>query len=263
MKRITGLTGLALSIATAALAQAPAPQPPAPGTPPVFLEQRSYVRRFTVGATLSLTPLNLFPKENLVQTIPGTTPVELDSSVDPKSNRVGFGVFLQYAFSERWALAVTPTYRPFAFHAFIKRFEGTDNSSTFFDERAEFDINEDTKGRFIDFPVLARYYLKDRHESGGRWFLEGGPTMRLTQHVTMARDTVPPPPAVRFTDNIPLPYKKTTMGGTAGIGGQLIDDFGIRAIPEVRYTYWFNKPFDSVHGKTRGSQLEFLFTLSF
>jgi len=262
LKRITGLTGLALSIATVALAQAPAPQPPAPGTPPVFLEQRAYVRRFTVGGTLSLTPLNLFPKENLVQKIEGTTPVELDSAVDPKSNRAGFGVFLQYALSERWAVALTPTYRPVAFHAFIQRFEGTDNSSTFFDERARFDINEDTKARFIDIPILARYYLKDRHDSGGRWFVEGGPSVRLTQHVTMSRDTVPPT-GPRFTDNIPLPYKKFTAGGTVGVGGQLIDDFGIRVTPEFRYTYWFNKPFDSVHGRTRSSQLEFLFTLSF
>ena len=262
MKRITGLTGLALSIATAALAQAPAPQAPPPGTPPVFLNERAFVRRFSLGATVSMTPLNLFPKENLVEKIPGTTPVELDAAVDPKSNRVGFGIFFQYALSERWALALHPTYRPVALHAFIKRFEGVDNSSTFFDERAEFDSNEDTKARFIDIPVLARYYLKDRHDAGGRWFLEGGPTMRLTQHVTTARDTTPPTGG-HVLDNIPLPYKKSTIGGTVGIGGQLIDDFGIRAIPEVRYTYWFNKPFDSVHGRTRTTQLEFLFTLSF
>ena len=262
MKRITGLTGLALSIATVALAQAPAPQPPPPGTPPVFFEDRAFVRRFSVGATVSMTPLNLFPKENLVQRIEGTTPIELDAAVDPKSNRVGFGILFQYAFSERWAVAIHPTYRPVALHAFIQRFEGVDNSSTFFDERARFDINEDTKARFIDFPVLARYYAKDRHDGGGRVFLEGGPTLRLTQHVTTARDTVPPT-GPRFQDDIPLPYKKNTIGGTAGIGGQLIDDFGIRAVPEVRFTYWFNKPFDSVHGKTRTTQLEFLFTLSF
>lgn len=265
LNRITGLTGLILSIATAALAQAPAPQQPPeppPGTPPIFLEERAYVRRFTVGATVSLTPLNLFPKENIGQKVEGTTPIEFNSAVDPKSNRAGFAVFLQYALNERWAVAFHPTYRPMAFHAFIQRYEGVDNSSTFLDERARYDINEDTKGRFIDIPILARYFTKDRHEGGGRWFLEGGPTMRLAQQVRTARDTVPPVGA-RFQDSIPIEYKKNTLGATVGIGGQLIDDFGIRTLPEVRYTYWFNKPFDSIHGRTRGGQLEILFTLSF
>jgi hypothetical protein len=263
LNRVTGLTGLALSIAAAVFAQAPAPQqPPPPETPTVFLEERAYVRRFSMGATLSLTPMNLFPKETLGQKIEGATPIEFVSNVDPKSNRVGFGVLAQVALNERWAVLVHPMYRSMAFHAFIQRYEGVDNSSTLLDERARFDINEDTTGRFIDIPVLARYYTKDRHEGGGRWFFQGGPTMRLTQKVRTTRDVVPPK-GPRFQDTIDLEYRKKSLGGTIGVGGQLIDDFGIRAIPEVRYTYWFNKPFDSVHGRTRSSQLEFLFTLSF
>ena len=267
MNRIVGIIGLVLSIATAVLAQAPAPQAPAPpkpppGTPLVFLEERAYVRRFTIGATISLTPLNLFPKETIGQRIEGTTPIEFNSNVDPKSNRVGLAVMLQFMFNERWGAVFNPVYRPMAFHAFIQRYEGIDNSSTFLDERARYDINEDTTGRFIDIPVLARYYFKDRHEGGGRWFIEGGPIMRLTGKVRTERGIVPPTgPQVK--DNIPLEFRKNTTGATIGVGGQLIDDFGIRSIPEVRYTYWFNKPFDSVHGRTRGTQLEFLLTLSF
>jgi len=261
LNRLHGLIGLTLCVAKAAMAQAPAPQSP-PGTPTVFLEERAYVRRFSAGVTLSLTPLNLFPKQSIGQKIAGTIPIEFDSSVDPKSNRAGLAVSLQYAFNERWAVNVSPTYRPMAFHAFIKRYEGVDNSSTFLDERALYQINEDTTGRFLDFPLLGRYYLKDRHDGGGRWFLEGGATMRITQKVRTARNTLPPTGAA-VDDSVPVEFKKNTTGATVGIGGQLIDDFGIRSIPEVRYTYWFNKPFDSIHGRTRGSQLEFLITFSF
>ena len=53
------------------------------------------------------------------------------------------------------------------------------------------------------------------------------------------------------------------LGFTAGIGGQFIDDFGIRAIPEVRYTRWMGYPFDSVHGKTRKNQIEIVLTFAF
>ena len=262
MNRIFGLTGLVLSIATSLFAQAPAPQQQPPGIPTVFLEERAYVRRFTAGVSLSLTPLNLFPKITLQQRIEGTVPVEFISNADPDSNRVGIGVMLQYALNERWAVNVTPTYRPFSFHAAIKRYEGVDNSSTFLDERSISDIEEDTRGRFIDIPLMARHYFKDRHDGGGRWFLEGGPTMRLTQQVRTKRLTRPPTGSA-IEDNIPLAFKKNTMGATIGIGGQLIDDFGIRSIPQVRYTYWFNKPFDDIHGRTRGSQIEALVTFSF
>jgi hypothetical protein len=250
-----------MSVATIAFAQEPVSQPPA-GTPTVFLEERAYVRRFTAGISLSLTPLNLFAKETITHKIDGSVPIEFVSNPDPDSNRIGFGLMLQYALNERWAVNVTPTYRPMSFHAVIRRYEGVDNSSTFFDERTIFEINEDTKGRFIDIPLMARYYTKDRHDGGGRWFIEGGPTMRLTQQVRTARATQALSGPLT-NDNIPLRAKKNTTGATIGIGGQLIDDFGIRTAPQVRYTYWFNKPFDDYHGRTRGSQIEVLLTFSF
>ena len=268
MNRIIGLIGPFLCIAVSLLAQAPAPQPPPaqtpppPATPPIFLEERAYVRRFSAGVTINFTPLNLFPKETLVEQIPGTTPVELVSNVDPLSNRVGYALLLQYAVNERWAIAVNPTYRKMGLHAFIQRYEGIDNSSTILDERARFDINEDTTARLFEIPILARYYTKDRHEGGGRWFFEAGPLFRLTQKVRTERDTVPPTGG-RIKDNIPLEFRKNSYGAVIGIGGQLIDDFGIRAIPEVRYGYWLTRPFDDIHGRTRKSQLEFVFTLSF
>ena len=86
--------------------------------------------------------------------------------------------------------------------------------------------------------------------------------MRMTGKVRTERDTVPPTGG-RFRDSIPLEYKKNSIGAMVGIGGQLIDDFGIRSSPEVRYTYWLSHPFDSIHGRTRSSQLEFLYTISF
>jgi hypothetical protein len=78
----------------------------------------------------------------------------------------------------------------------------------------------------------------------------------------MARDTVPPRGS-RFKDSIPLPYRTTSVGVTGGIGFQMIDDFGIRAIPEVRFTRWFNRPFDSVNGRSRANQVEVLLTFAF
>jgi hypothetical protein len=245
---------------------APAPAPAAGSTPeeaaPERLEQRAYVRRVSLGISLNLVPMNLFPKKNSVEKLDTTPPVENDASVDPKSNRFGYGITAQFAISEKWAIAVAPTMRKVAFHGFIQSYSGVDNSSTFIDERSKTEINEDTTARFFDLPILARHYSKPRHESGPRWFLEGGAVLRRTSSVRTTLDIVPPK-GDRYTTSQPLPYKANTMGFTAGVGGQFIDDFGIRAIPEVRYTYWMNRPFDSIHGQTRVNQVEVVLTFAF
>jgi hypothetical protein len=257
----------ATMLTTVALAQnAPAAGAQAPANPaedvPERLEERAYVRKFSVGLSLNFTPFNLMGKQTNIQKIEAATPVEIDGSIDPKANRVGFGITAQYALGSKWAVAVAPTYRVFKFHGFLLKYEGIDNSSTFLDERAKSQINEDTSARYLDIPILMRHYNKARTESGPRWFVEFGPQMRMASRVRMSRDTVPPKGS-RFQDNIPLPYKKNTIGFSGGIGGQFIDDFGIRAIPEVRYTYWLNKPFDSVNGKTRVHQVEVVLTFAF
>jgi hypothetical protein len=245
---------------------APAPAP-APGAAPEEaaperLEERAYVRKVSLGVSLNLVPMNLMAKKNSVEKLPTTPPVENDSSVDPKSNRFGYGFTVQVAFGKKWAVAAAPTLRKIAFHAFIQSYSGVDNSSTFVDERLKTEINEDTTARFIDVPVMLRHYSKPRLESGPRWFIEAGGVMRVTSQVRTTLDIVPPK-GDRYTTSQPLPYQKNTFGFTGGIGGQFIDDFGIRAIPEVRYTYWMSKPFDSIHGTTRSNQLEVVLTFAF
>ncbi len=187
--------------------------------------------------------MNLFPKQNKTEKLTTTPPIENLASVDPKSNRFGYGITAQFVVSEKWAIAVAPTMRKVAFHGFIQSFEGVDNSSTFIDERAKTEINEDTTARFLDIPILARHYSKPRHESGPRWFLEGGPVFRRTSSVRTELDIVPPKGRSLSEEPALCRTKQNTTGFTVGIGGQFIDDFGIRAIPEVRYTRWISKPF--------------------
>jgi hypothetical protein len=242
---------------------APVPAaPPAVDEEPERLEERAYVRRVSLGISLNLVPFNLFPKQSLSEKLPTTPQIENFSSVDPKSNRFGWSATVQVAVNETWAIAIAPVYRKAAFHAFIESYEGIDNSSTFLDERAKTQINEDTTARFLDIPVLVRHYSKPRHESGPRWFWEAGPVMRRTSNVKTELDIVPAK-GDRFKRSEPLPFRQTSLGFTAGIGGQFIDDFGIRAIPEVRFTRWINKPFDSIHGNNRVNTVEVVLTFAF
>lgn len=262
LKQLLLTGGLFVCSALTTWAQnAPAPVAPVEAAPE-RLEQKAYVRKVSLGISLNIVPMNLFPKQNLVEKLTTTPPVENDSAVDPKSNRFGIGITAQVAVTQRWAVAVSPTIRKVAFHAFIQSYSGVDNSSTFIDERALTQINEDTTARFLDIPVVLRRYSKSRFESGKRWFVETGPVMRMTSRVRTDLDIVPPK-GDRFKKSEPLQYNKNSVGVTAGFGAQFIDDFGIRAIPEVRYTRWLSKPFDSVHGNTRVNQLEVVLTFAF
>jgi hypothetical protein len=258
--RTSSIAGLLLCSAITGLAQAPQAQPP--GQTPEVLEERAYVRRFSAGLTLSITPFPPMAADQMGETSAGPPAVELRSDVDANSRPFSYGAVLQVALTERLALAVQPTIKKVDTHTLLQRFEGTDNSSTSFDDRDKTETDEIITARHIDIPILLRLYSKDRHERGGRWFFEGGPVMRTTQKARVAR-RIFPPEGGEIKENVPFPHKNGAFGVTAGIGGQLIDDFGIRAVPEVRYTRWVTKAFDSLEGRTRSSQIEFVFSLSF
>lgn len=247
-------------------APAPAGQQPAPDAPEDAverLEEKAYVRRFSAGISLNIAPFTVIAKQTNIENPPNVSPpLFINSSVDPQGGRFGFGATLQVAVSDRLALTVQPGYRNVKFHGFIQEFVGVDNSSTLIDERVKTEINEDTSAVFFDVPVMVRRYSKSRFERGPRWFYEAGPVMRITRNVKTERATVLPN-GTTVRDNVPLPYNSNTLGFTVGIGAQFIDDFGIRAIPEVRYTRWFGQAFDNYQGNTRRNQIEIVMSFSF
>jgi len=256
--------GLLVSLASTGWAQAPQPAPPQDPQPqavPNILEDVAYVRRFTAGITGSITPIPLLATSQTTETPGGTPPVELRSNVDPNTKIGGWGITVQATLTERLAIAVQPVIRSFNAHTFIEKFEGTDNSSTSFDDRDKTETDEFISGRHIDIPVLLRFYSKGHHDEGARWLFEVGPVARLTRNARADR-RIFPPDQPEIKENVPFP-SKNGLGVVVGIGGQFIDDFGIRAIPEFRFTRWVTKSFNTSELATRANQIEVLFTLSF
>jgi hypothetical protein len=257
LNRIILSGGLLLSLANAVAAQAPQDQPP----PINILEERAFVRRFAIGITGAVTPLPVIARTEESEMPAGTPPVELRSNVDPNTKPWVYGFTAHIALSERLTLAVQPSIHSFNVHTVLDRFEGTDNASTSFDDRDRTGTDETIRGRHIDIPVMLRLYSKGHHDEGMRWIFEGGPVMRLTRNIQAVR-RIFPPEGGELNETVALPTKNG-FGVTAGIGAQLIDDFGIRAIPEFRYTRWITKPLDSIEARSRTSQIELLFTISF
>jgi hypothetical protein len=255
---------------TAPAPQAPAPKPVTPQTqapqtvaPPATIRRPAYVRRFSIGATLTVTGLSPIPKKetNIVTTGPA---VDSLYTTTPASQRIGYGVNAQVAVTERFAVNASLLFRRAGYQMDTSIIEGVDISTTPGDERRFTTKHEDTRVRFADLPVLIRYYGKDRHEEGPRWFLEGGVVLRRARDVRTSVYSRVGTADTTCCDFTPAPvHKRTARGAVVGAGFQLIDQIGIRVVPEVRYTRWVSETFSRFSTVSRRDQIEGMLSLTF
>ncbi len=260
--------------APAPQAQTPAPaaQPAKTGQPAAqakpaprrVLKPPAYVRRFSLGAALTVEGLTAI-KPRSTNPITTTPPVDTLYTTTNTSRRVGYGITAQLALTERFALTAGLFTHQIGYKMNTDRVEGTDNpATTDVDERTRTIINEDTRARVVDLPVLIRYYAKDRHEPGPRAFFELGGVVRRTGDVSTYSDSTVNADKTVCCSFTPAPvYSRTSKGVVAGFGVQVNDPIGIRVVPEVRYTRWFNEPFHVGSTITRRDQIEAMISLTF
>ncbi len=246
------------------------PAQPAPATAPAAQPARAqeerqrepvYVRRISLGVTGIGQPRNVIGggKSEQVTTSP---PLDTTVTTSPKAHYTAGGALLQLAIFEKWAVNIGSIYRTAEFTSDKIILAGTDNPNTVKDERTQTGISDTTKARYFDFPMLVRRYNLERRERGHRWFVEAGPSLRWVSKIRTSR-AITYPNGDTATESSPTPYRKSIVGGTAGIGGQFIDPIGVRVIPEVRYTRWFGATFDSLGLHSRRDQVEIIISISF
>jgi len=243
-------------------ATAPAAAPAAAPEEPEILKERVSVRRFSAGLTASFTPLQAF-KETLQTRTEAVGPAEFRSTPTVTQKYASYGINAQVALTDRFAVNLGAIRRNVSFENLTVKLVGTDNISTvFFDERIGTNYKTKVNARFIDIPVLLRFYSKSRYEDGLRFFVEGGPTFRRTTRVRSHTNIEFSGGETAANDDIPE-YRKSAYGYTVGAGAQIIDPVGIRIIPGFRYTTWRTLAFDSFLVRGVNKQVEILFTLSF
>lgn len=234
-----------------------------PPAAPEVLKESAYVRRVSLGATLSVLALKTFRngEENIVTSGPAVDSLYTASDF---SRRIGFGGMVQVAVTERFAVNASVFQRRIGYRKNSDIFQGTDNPLTSADERTTVVKNEDTRARLFDIPVLVRYYAKDRHVSGPRGFIEAGAVLRRVSRITTATDTTINAGTTSCCDNTPAtPASRTVRGLVAGAGLQFIDGIGIRVVPEVRYTRWAGDTFRSPAVLHQRNQIEGMISLTF
>lgn len=229
---------------------------------PPELQRRAYVRRVSAGATLTVPLLTQFKTgfDYFQQTTP-----PLESSVESQSTRHygGGGLTLQFALLERVTVNLNALYRKAEFKTSRTDLTGVDNPNTLIDDRVRTQTDTWTRIRYLDTPVVIRYYTRGRHQRGDRWFFQAGPNFRTIRKLRNLVTTTDQSGNKTNSETPIPPSTRRVTGITAGFGAQFIDPVGVRVIPEVRYTRWLDSSFNLFGIQSRRDHLEVMFSLTF
>ncbi len=230
--------------------------PPAQAPPPNLVDSGAYIRRFTFGGTLSWLPLSLIQGGKKSE-VYGAPPISIESQADNKSKYFGVGGTMDAYITERYSVNVSLLWRRAGYHLTTKYHDTVDDPGTTTDERTLVKtVTEDTRADYYDVPLLVRRYNKSRYEGGWRYFYEAGGSARVVRNIRSQtqEETVS---TITCCSEVPAtPSSKSAFGATAGAGVMLKDDFGVKIVPGVRYTYWFGGIFNQRAAVSRRHQVE-------
>lgn len=259
MKTLVCLAGALLCGASVYAQTQTQPTPAAPQE----VRRKAYVRRISAGATLSVLGLRMV-RDGSTSVVTSSPAFDGIYTTTGQTRRIGYGLNVQAAITDRFAVNAGLFLRKGVYQMNSDIIEGVDNPNTSVDERTLTLKNEDTRFKLYDLPVLVRYYGKDRHQRGPRWFIEGGAAVRRVSNIRTSIDTTINSGDKQCCDTTPAaPARRTLRGIVAGAGFQLIDPIGIRVVPGVRYTRWSGHTFDSLSTRTERNQIEGMISLTF
>lgn len=261
---------LAASLVSSGQQSAPgAQQPPAAAKPKPdeqgaapFFQDEPYIRRFTLGGNASILLLGLMKGGEQSESIT-SPPLQINTKNENKGTLFGGGVSAQFFLTERLAVNADLQLRRTRYKLATTYFEGIDNPNTAGDDRIATFYTEDTRARYWDLPVLVRRYNESRYEDRWKWFYEAGPVLRRVTGIRSATEKEFKGTKTCCDETPAAPAHKNIFGAVAGVGVVLKDDFGIKLIPEFRYTRWFGGIFNNRAAQSRRDQYEILFSITF
>jgi hypothetical protein len=221
-------------------------------------------RRFTGGLTLSVLGLSLVPGKTT--TVNNTSEISTQYQTSGASSRIGYGLTVQARITEHFYVDLSGLLRRIGYQmttTVATTTTGILNGSTY-PITTTTETHEDTHARLIDIPLVLRYYGTGKRPRSPRWFLEAGGSWRLANDIRTSTDTTDASgvnTCCTFTPTVP--DHRSGIGMVAGAGIQLMDEFGIKVTPEVRYTRWIDQVFDNLSTHTQRNQVEADISLTF
>lgn len=235
-------------------------QTPAPSTD--LPKPKAAVRRLSAGGTLSVWMLKPINARD-TGTFTTTPPFDAIYSTAGTFKRAGFGAYAEVLLTNRIAINGMLLRHSLGYVLNSDIYEGTDNINTSADERKHTVRSEDTRAVFYDLPIVARWYAKDRFRPGPRFFMEAGYSWRRASNIKTSISTSINTADPVITNNPTAPKQRTIRGFVAGLGVHAVDPFGIRVVPEVRYTRWMNETWNFLSTRTNRNQIEAVLSIGF
>ncbi len=208
--------------------------------------------------------LSLIPGRT--STVNTSTVLSTEYQTTGASERIGYGLTVQGRITNHFYLDLSGLLRRIGYQETTTVSTTTTailNGSSY-PQVSTTSTHEDTRARLIDIPLLLRYYGTGKRPSSPRWFLEAGGSWRLANDIRTSTDTTNASGVnTCCTFTAAVPEHRSTVGLEVGAGIQFTDEFGIKVMPEVRYTRWDKPVFESLTTDTKDNQLEGTISLTF
>jgi hypothetical protein len=251
--------------------QPDAPQTPPPASTPSSGSSSSSSaptpkaeRRFSGGVTLSILGLSLIP--GATTTVNNTSEISTQYQTKGASERIGYGLTIQARITDHFYVDISGLVRRIGYQLTTTVATTTTAvlNGTSYLTTTTTETHEDTRSRLIDVPLVLRYYGTGKRPRSPRWFLEAGGAWRLANDIRTSTDTTDASGVNTCCTYTPtVPNHRSGIGMVAGAGIQLMDEFGIKVTPEVRYTRWVDEVFDNLSTRTQRNQVEADISLTF
>jgi hypothetical protein len=199
-------------------------------------------------------------------TVNNTSQISTQYQTTGASERLGYGLTVQARVAGHFYVDLSALVRRIGYQ--LTTTVSTTTTSTLngtsFPVTSTTSTHEDTRARLIDVPFLLRYYGTGKRPRSPRWFLEVGGAWRLANDVRTSIDSTDASGNLTCcTTTAAVPKNSSAIGMMAGAGIQLMDEFGIKVVPEFRYTRWVNPIFQNLTTNTERNQIEAAISLTF
>lgn len=216
----------------------------------------TYVHRFSAGPTLSVVGLSVI--SGGTNTVTNSATVNTMYQTTNASSRIGYGLTAQVAVTDRFAVAIGGILRRagYTLNTTVTTNTPTVVSGIVTTVTTSTINHEDTRANFVDIPAMVRFYSKSRHDPGPRWFVEAGAAWRKAENIRTSMSFTDASSVLSCCTNTPItPAHGSSIGIVAGAGVQVADAFGIKVVPEVRYTRWMSPIFDALTTRTQQNEI--------
>ncbi|MCX6594501.1 MAG: outer membrane beta-barrel protein [Acidobacteria bacterium] len=249
---LAALSLIILAAAAPVMAQAPpaAPTPEVPArstTATTATDTPPKVRRFAVGLRvrgLIEDAIGNRTKENAL-----TSPVLANTfTTTSKSAHVGLGPSFEFQLTPKLVLNAELLYLRIRYQQVTEALEGTERKKTTY--------TENTKASYWDLPVLVRRQGFGDDGWRAKLYVAGGGTLRQVRHIRTGNEYAYYAGNTGYDEQATRPSRRNLVGATAAAGFRLVDDFGVKITPEVRYTRWLGSTFSSGSTRSPRDQVE-------